>query len=37
MGKNPLHPFDIRSAVVGKLAFLQKLIRETTLNPAADP
>ena len=34
MGKNPLYPFDIPSPVVRKLAFVQKLVRETALKPA---
>jgi hypothetical protein len=35
MGKNPLYPFDIPPPVVRKLAFVRKLIRETTLKPEA--
>ena len=36
MGKNPLYPFDISPAVVGKLAFVHKVIRETARKPKAD-
>ena len=35
MGKNPLYPFDIPQAVVGKLAFVHKVIRETAHTAAA--
>jgi hypothetical protein len=36
MGKNPLYPFDIPPAVVRKLAFVHKVIRETARKAAAD-
>jgi hypothetical protein len=36
MGKNPLYPFDIPTAVVRKLAFVHKVIRETALDRAPD-
>jgi hypothetical protein len=36
MGKNPLYPFDIPPAVVGKLAFVHKVIRETARRPTVD-
>ena len=36
MGKNPLYPFDIPPAVVRKLAFVHKVIRETAGTAAAD-
>jgi hypothetical protein len=29
MGKNPLYPFDIPGAVVTKLWFIHRVIRET--------
>jgi hypothetical protein len=35
MGKNPLYPFDIPQPVVGKLAFVHKVIRETARTAAA--
>lgn len=35
MGKNPLYPFDIPQAVVRKLAFVHKVIRETARTAAA--
>jgi hypothetical protein len=36
MGKNPLYPFYIPPAVVRKLAFVHKVIRETARAAAAD-
>jgi hypothetical protein len=36
MGKSPLYPFDIPPAVVRKLAFVHKVIRETAHTSAAD-
>jgi hypothetical protein len=35
MGKNPLYPFDIPQAVVRKLTFVHKVIRETARTAAA--
>ena len=35
MGKNPLDPFDIPQAVVRKLTFVHKVIRETARTAAA--
>jgi hypothetical protein len=29
MGKNPLYPFEIPRAVVGKLGFIHRVIRES--------
>jgi hypothetical protein len=37
MGKNPLYPFEIPQAVVRKLAFVHKVIRETARTAAAGP
>jgi len=36
MGKNPLYPFEIPTAVVRKLAFVHKVIRETARTSTAD-
>jgi hypothetical protein len=36
MGKDPLYPFEIPPAVVCKLAFVHKVIRETELKVAVD-
>jgi hypothetical protein len=35
MGKNPLYPFDIPPAVVTKLGFVHRVIRETATNKGA--